>query len=45
MYSNDSVILQMQGIVKEFAGTRALDEVDFDVRLGEVRANRRERRG
>ena len=46
MYSNDRlrraqssrVILQMQGIVKEFAGTRALDEVDFDVRPGEVHA-------
>jgi ABC-type sugar transport system ATPase subunit len=39
---NDSVIgnpfLQMQGIVKEFSGIRALDEVDFDVRLGEVHA-------
>jgi ribose transport system ATP-binding protein len=38
MYSNDNIVLQMQGIVKEFAGIRALDEVDFDVRLGEVHA-------
>ncbi|MCX7046431.1 MAG: sugar ABC transporter ATP-binding protein [Candidatus Sumerlaeota bacterium] len=28
----------MRGIVKEFAGTRALDDVDFDVRAGEVHA-------
>ena len=28
----------MQGIVKEFSGTRALDCVDFDVRAGEVHA-------
>jgi len=28
----------MQGIVKEFSGTRALDKVDFDVRRGEVHA-------
>jgi len=32
------MILQMQGIVKEFSGTRALDKVDFDVRCGEVHA-------
>ncbi len=35
---NGNPVLQMQGIVKEFAGTRALDEVDFDVRPGEVHA-------
>ena len=38
MRANDSVILQMQGIVKDFPGTRALDEVDFEVRSGEVHA-------
>jgi ABC-type uncharacterized transport system ATPase subunit len=38
MSSNDSKILCMQGIVKEFSGTRVLDEVDFDVRGGEVHA-------
>jgi ribose transport system ATP-binding protein len=32
------VILRMERIVKAFAGTRALDEVDFDVRRGEVHA-------
>ncbi|MBW8042365.1 MAG: sugar ABC transporter ATP-binding protein [Planctomycetes bacterium] len=36
MFSNDNLILQMQGIVKEFSGTRVLDKVDFDVRRGEV---------
>lgn len=36
MFANDNLILQMQGIVKEFAGTLALDKVDFDVRRGEV---------
>ena len=38
MFANDNVILRMQGIVKEFSGTRALDKVDFDVRGGEVHA-------
>ncbi len=38
MFANDNLILQMQGIVKEFSGTRALDKVDFDVRCGEVHA-------
>jgi ribose transport system ATP-binding protein len=33
---SDNVILRMQDIVKEFSGTRVLDEVDFDVRGGEV---------
>jgi len=31
-------ILEMRGIVKDFSGTRALDNVDFDVRRGEVHA-------
>ncbi|UCG46906.1 MAG: sugar ABC transporter ATP-binding protein [Phycisphaerales bacterium] len=31
-------VLLMSGIVKDFSGTRALDEVDFDVRRGEVHA-------
>ena len=35
---NGSEILCMQNIVKEFSGTRVLDEVDFDVRGGEVHA-------
>lgn len=38
MFSSDDLILQMQGIVKEFSGARALDKVDFDVRCGEVHA-------
>ena len=38
MSANNDVILQMQGIVKDFGGTRALDEVDFEVRSGEVHA-------
>jgi ribose transport system ATP-binding protein len=38
VFANDNLILQMQGIVKEFSGTRALDKVDFDVRRGEVHA-------
>jgi len=38
VFANDNVILRMQGIVKEFSGTRALDKVDFDVRGGEVHA-------
>lgn len=36
--ANDIAILQMKGIVKDFPGTRALDEVDFEVRSGEVHA-------
>ena len=35
---SDNVILRMQDIVKEFSGTRVLDEVDFDVHGGEVHA-------
>lgn len=35
---NDRTILRMQGIVKDFPGTRALDEVDFEVRAGQVHA-------
>ena len=35
---NDDAILQMQGIVKDFPGTRALDDVDFEVRAGQVHA-------
>src|SRR5210317_226652 len=38
MSLNDCEILRMQNIVKEFSGTRVLDEVDFDVRGGEVHA-------
>ena len=38
MSSNDCEILRMQGIVKKFSGTRVLNEVDFDVRGGEVHA-------
>jgi len=36
--TDDSLILKMRGIVKEFSGTRALDSVDFDVRPGEIHA-------
>ncbi|MHC4621340.1 MAG: sugar ABC transporter ATP-binding protein [Planctomycetota bacterium] len=32
------ILLSMQGIVKDFGGTRALDGVGFDVRAGEVHA-------
>ena len=32
----DAPLLQMSGIVKEFPGVRALDNVDLDVRRGEV---------
>jgi ribose transport system ATP-binding protein len=38
MGANSDAILQMQRIVKDFGGTRALDEVDFEVRSGEVHA-------
>ncbi len=36
--TDDSLILKMRRIVKEFSGTRALDSVDFDVRPGEIHA-------
>ena len=36
--SNNTTILQMKGIVKAFSGVRALDDVNFDVRPGEVHA-------
>jgi ABC-type sugar transport system ATPase subunit len=35
---NQGVILEAKGIVKEFSGQRALDQVDLDVRAGEVHA-------
>lgn len=35
---NQQPLLQMKGIVKDFPGTRALDNVDFDVKRGEVHA-------
>lgn len=38
MSANSGAILQMQGIVKDFGATRALDEVDFEVRSGQVHA-------
>ena len=38
MSAGDKLILEMRGIVKDFSGTRALDEVDFDVLSGEVHA-------
>jgi len=38
MSLNDSEILCMKGIVKQFSGIRVLDEVNFDVRGGEVHA-------
>lgn len=36
--TDHSLILKMRAIVKEFAATRALDNVDFDVRTGEIHA-------
>ncbi|MHC4113177.1 MAG: sugar ABC transporter ATP-binding protein [Planctomycetota bacterium] len=33
---NEQPLLQMKGIVKDFPGTRALDNVDFEVRAGEI---------
>ncbi|MHC4247625.1 MAG: sugar ABC transporter ATP-binding protein [Planctomycetota bacterium] len=38
MTSDKRAILRMQGIVKDFPGTRALDRVDFVVGRGEVHA-------
>ncbi|MHC4701246.1 MAG: ATP-binding cassette domain-containing protein, partial [Planctomycetota bacterium] len=38
MNADDSSILQMRAIVKDFPGTRALDAVDFEVRAGEAHA-------
>lgn len=35
---NENAILQMHGIVKDFPGNRALDEVDFEVCAGQVHA-------
>ena len=34
----NDVVLKMRGIVKQFPGTRALDNVDFTLRKGEVHA-------
>jgi ABC-type sugar transport system ATPase subunit len=31
-------LVEMQGIVKDFPGVRALDQVDFDLREGEIHA-------
>ena len=36
MAEPEQPLLQMRGIVKEFPGVRALDEVDLDVAAGEV---------
>ena len=36
--NNSGVILETRGIIKDFPGQRALDNVDFDVRKGEVHA-------
>lgn len=38
MMSDDTMVLRMKGIVKDFPGVRALDHVDFEVRSGEVHA-------
>ncbi len=36
--TEDGRIVEMQGIVKDFPGVRALDEVDLDLRKGEIHA-------
>ena len=36
--SNAANIIEMKGIIKEFSHVRALKEVDFSVRRGEVHA-------
>jgi ABC-type sugar transport system ATPase subunit len=38
MALSDNVMLKMQRIVKDFSGVRALDDVHFEVRAGEVHA-------
>jgi len=38
MKANAETILHMKGIVKDFDGVRALDDVDFELREGEVHA-------
>ncbi len=38
MTGSDKPIIRMTGIIKDFPGTRALDQVNFDVREGEVHA-------
>lgn len=38
MMQSDEVVLRMSGIVKEFSGVRALDNVSMDVHRGEVHA-------
>ena len=38
MPTNQETILETRGIIKDFPGQRALDQVDFDVRTGEVHA-------
>jgi ribose transport system ATP-binding protein len=38
MAAGSDIILRMGGIVKDFAGVRALDHVDFELRAGEIHA-------
>jgi ribose transport system ATP-binding protein len=35
---SEPVLLEMRGITKDFPGVRALDEVDFELRAGEIHA-------
>jgi len=35
---NPEILLETRGIIKDFPGQRALDDVDFDIRRGEVHA-------
>src|SRR5277367_1965475 len=36
--ANPNTILELRGVTKRFAGTTALDEVDFTLRRGEIHA-------
>jgi galactofuranose transport system ATP-binding protein len=39
MSPSDQVILTMTGISKSFPGVKALENVDFDLRRGEIHAH------
>ena len=38
MTPEQTIVLHMEGIVKDFPGVRALDHIDFEVREGEIHA-------